>query len=65
MIRDIEYDGKSYWMASNNGLVKMEENTISAVFFRDGRFTNVIRDIAIEGNILWIATNFGLIRYEQ
>ncbi len=65
MIRDIEYDGKSYWMASNNGLVKMEENTISAVFFRDGRFKNVIRDIAIEGNILWIATNFGLIRYEQ
>ena len=65
MIRDIEFDGKSYWMASNNGLVKMEENTISAVFFRDGRFTNVIRDIAIEGNILWIATNFGLIRYEQ
>jgi hypothetical protein len=51
-------------MASNNGLVKKDGVTISAVFFRDGMFKNVIHDIALEGKTLWIATNFGLVRYE-
>ena len=64
MIRDIEYDGKNYWMASNNGLVKKDGASISAVFFREGMFANVISDIALEGKILWIATQFGLVRYE-
>lgn len=63
-IRDIEFDGKNYWMASNNGLVKKDGVDISAVFFREGMFKNVISDIAIEAKTLWIATNFGLIRYE-
>ena len=63
-IQDIEYDGKNYWMASNNGLVKKDGVSISAVFFREGMFKNVILDIALEGKTLWIATNFGLIKYE-
>lgn len=63
-IQDIEYDGKNYWMASNNGLVKKDGGDISAVFFREGMFKNVISDIALEGKTLWIATNFGLIKYE-
>ena len=63
-IRDIEFDGKNYWMASNKGLVKKDGVTISAVFFREGLFANVIRDIALEGKTLWIATRFGLVRYE-
>lgn len=64
MIRDFEYDGKVYWMASNNGLVKMDGTEISAIFFRTGMYKNVISDIALEGNTLWVATNFGLIRYK-
>lgn len=63
-IRDIEYDGKTYWMASNNGLVTMNGTSLSAIFFREGMFKNVIHDISLEGNIVWIATNFGLIKYE-
>lgn len=64
MIRDFEYDGHVYWMASNNGLVKLDGTEISAVFFRTGMYKNVISDIALEGNTLWVATNFGLIRYK-
>ena len=64
MIRDIEYDGKNYWMASNNGLVRQDDFTISAIFFREGMWANVISDIALEGKTVWLATNFGLVRYE-
>ena len=63
MIDDIEYDGKNYWMATNNGLVKFDGKKVSSVFFREGMFKNVIRDIVIEDGTLWIATNFGLIKY--
>lgn len=64
MIRDIEFDGTNYWMASNNGLVRKDNITMSAIFFREGMFKNVIMDIALEGNTVWIATNFGLIKYK-
>lgn len=63
MVRDIEYDGKYYWMATNNGLVKFDGKNVTPVFFREGKYKNVIMDIAIEDGTLWIATNFGLIRY--
>ena len=63
-IQDFEYDGKVYWMASNNGLVKMDGTEISPIFFRTGMYKNVILDIALEGNTLWVATNFGLVRYK-
>ena len=63
MVRDIEFDGKNYWMATNNGLVKFDGKKVSSVFFRQGMFKNVISDIIIENDTLWIATNFGLIKY--
>lgn len=63
MVRDIEFDGKNYWMATNNGLVKFDGKKVSSVFFRQGMFKNVISDIVIENDTLWIATNFGLIKY--
>ena len=63
MVRDIEFDGKNYWMATNNGLVKFDGKKVSSVFFRQGMFKNVINEIAIENGTLWITTNFGLIRY--
>ena len=63
MGRDIEFDGKNYWMATNNGLVKFDGKKGSSVFFRQGMFKNVINEIAIENGTLWITTNFGLIKY--
>ena len=63
MGRDIEFDGKNYWMATNNGLVKFDGKKVSSVFFRQGMFKNVINEIAIENGTLWITTNFGLIKY--
>lgn len=63
MVRDIEFDGKNYWMATNNGLVKFDGKKVSSVFFREGMYKNVISDIVIEDGTLWIATNFGLIQY--
>ncbi len=63
MVRDIEFDGKNYWMATNNGLVKFDGKKVSSVFFRQGMFKNVINEIAIENGTLWITTNFGLIKY--
>ena len=63
MVRDIEFDGKNYWMATNNGLVKFDGKKVTPVFFREGMFKNVINEIAIEDGTLWITTNFGLIRY--
>ena len=63
MVRDIVFDGKNYWMATNNGLVKFDGKKVSSVFFREGMFKNVINEIAIEDGTLWIATNFGLIQY--
>ena len=63
MVCDIEFDGKNYWMATNNGLVKFDGKKVSSVFFRQGMFKNVISDIVIENDTLWIATNFGLIKY--
>ena len=63
MVRDIEFDGKNYWMATNNGLVKFDGKKVSSVFFRQGMFKNVISDIVIENDTLWIATNFGLVKY--
>ena len=62
-VRDIEFDGKDYWMATNNGLMKFDGTSVSSVFFRDGMFKNVILDVAIEGGTIWVATNFGLIQY--
>ena len=63
MVRDIEFDGKNYWMATNNGLVKFDGEKVTPVFFREGIFKNVINEIAIEDGTLWITTNFGLIKY--
>lgn len=63
MVRDIVFDGKNYWMATNNGLVKFDGKKVSFVFFREDMFKNVIRDIVIEDGTLWIATNFGLVKY--
>jgi ligand-binding sensor domain-containing protein len=63
MVRDIEFDGKNYWMATNNGVIQFNENEIKPILFREGMFTNVILDITVENGIIWIATNFGLIKY--
>lgn len=63
MVRDIEFDGKNYWMATNNGLVKFDGKKVTSTFFRNGMFKNVINEIAIENGTLWITTNFGLIKY--
>jgi ligand-binding sensor domain-containing protein len=64
MVRDIEIGKKGViWMATNNGVIKLEGDTISPIYFRNGAFANTILDISIENDIVWIATNFGLIKY--
>jgi len=65
MVRDIEIDNKGVvWMATNNGLIKFENEKIKPILFRQGMYMNVILDIAIQDKIIWIATNFGLIKIE-
>lgn len=63
MVCDIEFDGKDYWMATNNGLAKFDGIKVSSTLFREGMFRNVISDITIEDGTIWIATNFGLIQF--
>jgi ligand-binding sensor domain-containing protein len=63
MVRDIEIDENgTIWMATNNGVIKMDGKTITPILFREGMYKNVILDIAIESDTIWIATNFGLIK---
>lgn len=64
MVRDIEFDGIHYWMATNNGLIKFDGTNILPVFFREGMYRNAILDIAIDNGTVWVATNFGLIEYK-
>jgi len=63
MVRDIEFDGKNYWMATNNGAIQLNGKEVKPIRFREGMFKNTILDIAIEDGVIWIATNFGLIKY--
>jgi len=63
MVRDIEYDGKNYWMATNNGVIQFNDKEIKPILFREGMFKNTILDIVVENGIIWVATNFGLIKY--
>jgi ligand-binding sensor domain-containing protein len=66
MVRDIEIDQNgTIWMATNNGMIKMIDDKIEPIYFREGMYKNTILDIAVEGNIVWIATNFGLIKITQ
>jgi ligand-binding sensor domain-containing protein len=66
MVRDIEADDNgTIWMATNNGMIKMVDDKIEPIYFREGMYKNVILDIATEGNIIWVATNFGLIKITQ
>jgi len=66
MVRDIEVDNNgTIWMATNNGMIKMINNEIEPIYFREGMYKNTILDIATEGNIIWVATNFGLIKITQ
>lgn len=66
MVRDIEIDQNgTIWMATNNGMIKMVDDKIEPIYFREGRYKNTILDIAIEGNTVWVATNFGLIKITQ
>lgn len=63
LIRDIEIDNKgNIWMASNNGLIKVniEDNKIKSYFFRTR--SSAIMDIAIKGNNIWVATLYGLFK---
>jgi len=63
MIRDIEIDQNgTIWMATNNGVIKMEGKELTPILFREGMFKNVILDIAIDNDSIWVATNFGLIK---
>ncbi len=52
-------------MATNNGMIKMVDDKIEPIYFREGKYKNTILDIAVEGNIVWVATNFGLIKITQ
>lgn len=63
MVRDIEIDQNgTIWMATNNGVIKMDGKKIKPILFRAGMYKNVILDIAIENDTIWIATNFGIIK---
>ncbi|MGK0387621.1 MAG: ligand-binding sensor domain-containing protein [Maribacter sp.] len=65
MVRDIKVDKNGViWMATNNGLIRMEGNEIAPILFRKGMFKNVILDIEIDDETIWIATNFGLVKIE-
>ena len=59
----VDSRGNKWMGTSKNGLVKFDGKNVTPVFFREGKYKNVIMDIAIEDGTLWIATNFGLIRY--
>jgi ligand-binding sensor domain-containing protein len=66
-IRDVEADDNgNYWMASNNGLIKLSpDGKIEPVFFRKGAYQNTILDVAIENNVIWVATNLGVIEFRD
>ncbi|QTE21054.1 two-component regulator propeller domain-containing protein [Polaribacter cellanae] len=64
MIRDIEIDAKgNFWMASNNGLIKISKNKITPIHFRNKG--DAILDITIEGNVVWVATLFGFFELDK
>jgi ligand-binding sensor domain-containing protein len=63
MVRDVEFDGTNYWMATNNGVIQFNDKELIPILFRDGVYKNTIMDISIENGVVWIATNFGLIKY--
>ena len=66
MVRDIEIGkGGVVWMATNNGLIRMDGKEIAPILFREGMYKNVILDIEIDDTTIWIATNFGLIKIEE
>jgi ligand-binding sensor domain-containing protein len=65
MVREIEVSGgdKVKWMATNDGLARMEDNKIEAMKFWPGRYHNVIMGIAVENdNTIWITTTTGLVK---
>ena len=66
MVRDIEIDNNgTIWMATNNGMIKMVNDKIEPIYFREGMYKNTVLDIETEGSIIWVATNFGLIKITQ
>jgi len=65
MVRKIttSQNGKVIWMATNNGLVKIDNGKIQSIKFRTGRFQNVIMGIGVENDkIIWVATTMGLVK---
>lgn len=63
MVRDIEINQNGViWMATNNGVIKMDGKKITPILFREGMYKNVILDISLDNDSIWVATNFGLIK---
>lgn len=69
MVRDFEVDDfGNIWMATNNGLLKIEKGNVfkPILFDKRGLGYNTVMDIAIDkSNTVWLATTFGLVKIEQ
>lgn len=56
-------NGNVIWMATNDGLLKIDNGKIQSIKFRPGRFHNVIMGISVENDkIIWVATTTRLVK---
>ncbi|MGZ3753308.1 MAG: ligand-binding sensor domain-containing protein [Mucilaginibacter sp.] len=64
MVRDIKVtDDGVIWMATNDGVLRIEGDMFTPIKLRQARFANVIMGLAIEnGKTVWAATTRGLIK---
>ncbi|HTE02301.1 MAG TPA: two-component regulator propeller domain-containing protein [Mucilaginibacter sp.] len=64
MVRDIKIsDDGAIWMATNDGVLKIDGDKFTPFKFWPGKYHNVVMGIAIEnGKTIWIATTTGLVK---
>jgi ligand-binding sensor domain-containing protein len=66
MVRDIEIAKNDIiWMATNDGLVKVDGDKFQTFKLRPGRFANVIMGVTLQENITWATTTNGLIKVTE
>jgi ligand-binding sensor domain-containing protein len=64
MVRDIEISENGViWMATNDGVLKIDGNKFTPLKFWPGRFHNTIMGIALQNDkTVWISTTTGLVK---
>ncbi|MES2109344.1 MAG: two-component regulator propeller domain-containing protein [Bacteroidota bacterium] len=67
MVRDIEVAKSGViWMATNDGLVKVDVDKFQTFKLRPGRFANVIMGITLQDdNTIWATTTNGLVKVTE